>query len=273
MNQDSNPNNISYPRAPYQRPRIFFAIIKVMENSPLPIKNFLLELFFPSFCLGCKKEGALLCEDCKSTLEISEYNYCLCSKPLRLPDGQKTGKCPRCQDKKLSGLFFALPYKEKFLTKKLIYQFKYKPYIKELSKTLAAILTEHLVISHNNAESIWENSVLMPVPLEKSKLKSRGYNQSEELARELSKILQVPLFSENLAKIKKTAPQMELSAKERAENLKGAFSIKNPAEIAGKKIFLIDDVYTTGSTLQECANVLKSAGAKQIWGIVIAREG
>ena len=237
-------------------------------------KNFVLELFFPSFCLGCQKEGAYLCEDCKSTLEISEYNYCLCSKdPIRLPQNSKGGKCSRCQDKKLSGLYFALPYKEKFLTKKLIYQFKYQPYIKGLAKDLAGILMEHFVLTGNTTEQTWENSFLVPVPMEIKKMKDRGYNQAEELAKELSKMLNIPLISNNLVKIKKTLPQMELSAKERQENLKDAFLVMNAEEIKGKKIFLVDDVYTTGSTMEECARVLRSAGAKQVFGIAIAREG
>src|SRR3989344_4917059 len=161
------------------------------------IRDFLSELFFPSFCLGCKKEGTYLCNDCKSTLEISEYNYCLCSNnPLRIaplaedktqgkPFGVTQGKCSRCRDKKLSGLYFALPYKEKFLTKKLIYQFKYEPHIKDLAKNLTEILVEHFVLAKNNTNQIWENGLLIPVPLEKKKLKSRGYNQAEELAKEL----------------------------------------------------------------------------------------
>lgn len=249
-------------------------IFNFHKNLPIKISNFLLELFFPSFCLGCRKEDSFLCNDCKSTLEISEYNYCLCNKnPLRLANNSKSGKCNGCRDKKLSGLYFALPYKEKFLTKKLIYQFKYGPYLKNLAKNLTNILIEHFVLAKNNTEGIWQNGILIPVPLEKKKLKSRGYNQAEELAKELSKILRVPLISNNLVKIRKTMPQMELSAKEREENLKNAFLVKNPAEITGKKIFLVDDVYTTGSTLEECAKTLKESGVKSVWGIVIAREG
>ncbi len=305
-----------------------------MDNLKDKIKHFLLELFFPSFCLGCQKEGTYLCSDCQSILEISEYNYCLCNRnPLRLPPqgkpsttfaeksfsrkddftrtnnlinkkilnakvvlGKLQGKCPRCQDKKLSGLYSALPYKEKFLTRKLIHNFKYEPYIKDLAKILVNILIEHFVLSKNNTEEIWENSILIPIPLEKKKLKSRGYNQAEELAKELSKVLEVPLITDVLIKTTPTLPQMKLSAIQRQENLKNAFSInpvrnkspeaiadvfshrisngvKKPAEIAGKKIFLVDDVYTTGATMEECAKILKKSGAKTVWGIVIAREG
>lgn len=248
-----------------------------MDKSVITLsKNFLLELFFPSFCLGCNKENVLLCGDCRATCEISEYTYCLCNKnPLRLPAQAglpSGGKCQRCQDKKLSGLYFALPYKEKFLTKKLIYHFKYR-HLKTLSKSLAEMLGEHFVVTKNNIEVIWENSILIPVPMEIKKMKHRGYNQAEELAKELASIVKIPVVLGNLTKIRATLPQMELSAKERQENLKNAFFVENPVELNNKKIFLVDDVYTTGSTMEECARVLKDAGVKQVWGIAFAREG
>ena len=243
-----------------------------MDNS----KDFLLNLLFPKFCLGCQKENTYLCDDCRGLLEISEFSYCLCEangKPKRLiTDQLQIGKCSQCKNKELSGLYFALPYKEKQLTKKLIYQFKYKPYLKDLAKTLASILIEHFVISGKNTNEVWENGVLIPIPLDKNKIKIRGYNQSEELAKELSSILQIPVISNNLVKIKETKPQMELKKEEREKNLNGAFQLKNPAELSGKKIFLVDDVYTTGSTMNECARILKKANIKQVWGIALARE-
>ena len=250
-----------------------------MDKIILKSKDFMLNLLFPKFCLGCQKEGTYLCDDCRALLDISEFNYCLCSqKPQRLTQGQTTGKCSRCKDKKLAGLYFALPYKEKTITRKLIYQFKYKPYLKDLAKTLASVLIEHFVLSGKNTNDVWENSVLIPVPLSKNKFKERGYNQSEELAKELSKVLQIPTITDVLIKIKTTKSQMELSKEEREKNLVGAFTIKNSgttgvAPFSDKKIFLVDDVYTTGSTMEECAEVLRQAGAKQVWGIALAREG
>jgi ComF family protein len=255
-----------------------------VDKSKKNIKPFLLDLFFPKFCLGCQKESTYLCDDCRALLDISEFNYCLCEPQgallsSRLPPDSKTGKCSRCSNKKLSGLYFALPYKEKTLTKKLIHQFKYQPYLKDLAKTLASILIEHFVLSGKNTNEIWGNGVLIPVPLDKNKLKIRGYNQSEELAKELSAVLKIPVISDNLIKIKSTKPQMELSKKERERNLEGAFTVK-PAfgpkgypELQRGKVFLVDDVYTTGSTMEECARVLRDAGAKSVWGIAIAREG
>jgi len=239
------------------------------------IKDFLLELFFPIFCLGCQKEGTYLCEDCKATLEISGFQYCLCNKnPLKINlELNKYGKCNRCTNKKLSGLYFALAYKESTLTRKLIHQFKYQPYIKDLAKTLALLLAEHFLISGSNKKDVWQNSVLVPVPLDRKKLKNRGYNQAEELSKELSKILQIPVFSDVLIKTKTTKSQIELSGKEREQNLKNAFMVKNPSAIAQGKVFLVDDVYTTGSTMEECARILKENFTKEIWGITIAREG
>jgi len=237
----------------------------------------LVDLFFPKFCLGCKKEGTFLCNDCRELLEIGEFNYCLCDKPLRLLPNQKNGKCPSCQSKKLSGLYFAVSFKN-VLAKKLIYQFKYEPYLKDLKSTLSGILIEHFIKTKKNTDEIWENSILIPVPIDNKKLKIRGYNQSEELAKELSKTLKIPVVSDVLVKIKKTPPQMELSKQDREKNLLGAFVINKRAGVSDtpalneKKIFLVDDVYTTGSTMEECAKVLKEVGVKQVWGIAIARE-
>lgn len=254
-----------------------------MDNIIPKTKDYFLDLLFPKFCLSCQKEGIYLCDDCRTLLDISEFDYCLCDKnPQRLPGPRGTpsksglpaqaGKCNRCQNKKLSGLYFALPYKEKVLTRKLIYQFKYQPYLKDLAKTLASILIEHFILSGKNTNEIWNNSVLLPIPLDKKKLKIRGYNQSEELAKELSIILQIPIITNNLVKIKNTKPQMELSKEEREKNLENAFEIKNPSELLGKKIFLVDDVYTTGSTMEECTKTLKESGIKNVWGICLARE-
>ena len=238
------------------------------------VKNFLVELMFPSFCLGCRKEGELLCQDCKAILDISEYDYCLCNKdPLRLPAGLNNDKCQRCKSKNLSGLYSALPYNEKALTKRIIHNFKYEPYIKNLSKTISSIILEHFDLTNKNTEDFWQNSVLIPIPMDKNKVKRRGYNQSEEIAKEISKHTQSPVLTDILFKIKPTEPQMKLSKEERENNLKGTFIAKNLEKIKNKKIFLIDDVYTTGSTMEECASVLRTGRTNQIFGIVFAREG
>ena len=232
------------------------------------VKSFLLDLFFPPFCLNCGREGggaSYLCEDCQALLPISEDRYCLCKKPVRM---FKKGKCKRCQPKKLNGLYFSLPY-QNFLVKKLIHQFKYQPYLKELSKNLASLIIKHFQLLDNKPN--FYRFILIPIPLEKKRLKQRGFNQAEEIAKELSYFLKIPLITNCLLKIKATLPQVELSEKEREKNIKGVFLVKNIEKIENQKILLIDDVYTTGSTMEEAARVLKEAGAKEVWGVVVAR--
>lgn len=247
----------------------------------LNIKNFALSLLFPRFCFCCQKEGSYLCEDCLSTIEISEYQYCLCQKPQKIWQG---GKCQRCVSRKLNGLYFAAPYQNS-LVQNLIHSFKYKPFIKELSKPLASLIINHFQLLDNPPDFFYPvksreagakqfngaEFLLLSIPLEKRKLKERGFNQAEELAKELSKSLKIPLLNDVLIKIKETLPQVELSGKKREENIKGVFLVKNTEKIRGRKVLLVDDVYTTGSTMDEGARVLKTAGAKEVWGVVVAR--
>lgn len=145
--------------------------------------------------------------------------------------------------------------------------------MRQLAPTLARIIVEHLLLARNNAEELWHNSIIIPVPMEITKMKKRGYNQAAELAQHLGLFVQTPFAQDVLMKIKKTPDQKKLSKEERQKNLAGAFIIKNNASIAGKKVFLVDDVYTTGSTMEACATVLLGSGATQVWGIAFAREG
>jgi len=212
-------------------------------------KNSLLEIFFPKFCFGCQKEGAYLCPDCKSILEISGFHQ-------------------RFQTKHLSDLYFATEYKNP-LIKNLIQRFKYEPFVKELFIPLSSLIIDHFQLFDN--PPLFSNGMLIPVPLEKRKLKWRGFNQSEEIGKEISKFLKIPQINDVLIRKKETLPQVELNEKEREKNILDAFVCENKEKIQGKKILLVDDVYTTGSTMKEAAKTLKEAGAKEIIGIVIAR--
>jgi ComF family protein len=215
----------------------------------MKIKEFILDLIFPKFCLGCKKEGSFLCEDCFSILDISTNHQ-------------------RFKGKNLTDLYFPVNY-ENFLVKKLIQNFKYPPLIKELKKELALIIISHLLLL--DKKPYFSDFILVPIPLSKKKLRWRGFNQAEEIARELANFLKIPLISDCLVKLKETKDQVELSEKERRENVKGVFFVKNKEEIFGRNILLVDDVFTTGATMEEAARVLKEAGAEKIVGIVIAK--
>jgi ComF family protein len=234
------------------------------------IKNQILDLLFPQFCLRCNKEGFLVCPDCVSLIELNPFQYCpFCPVPNRVI---QNGKCQSHQNFKLNGLFSACDYKNP-LAKKMLFLFKYEPYIKNLGLPLASLIISHFALAEKQA--VFENpkAVFMPVPLFKRKEKMRGYNQSAVIAKILSAYYQLPFQKNNLIKIKNTKSQTEFSKQEREQNIADAFSIKNPDLISGKTIFLVDDVFTTGSTLEECAKTLKATGAKKVYGIVVAREG
>lgn len=230
------------------------------------IKEFILDLLFPCFCINCGREGSYLCQDCQSLAEISQYQYCpFCFSPRIVLDGRT---CPSCRrTKTLSGLYCAASYNN-FIVKKLINQFKYA-YVKELSRPLAYLITAHLL--NLNRSPDFNNFILIPVPLHKKKLKQRGFNQAEEIGKELSGALEIPIFKNVLLKTKQTPAQVDLEKEQREENIKGVFICQKPELIQRRKILLIDDVFTTGSTMEECARLLKEAGAKEIWGIVVAR--
>ncbi|MCK5236976.1 MAG: ComF family protein [Deltaproteobacteria bacterium] len=150
--------------------------------------------------------------------------------------------------------------------RKAITRFKYHNQT-EFSLPLA-LLTQSLVSSLANASA---DVIIMPVPLHKRRLKKRGFNQSLMLARRLSKSLSLSLDYKTLMRVRDTTPQVELTPKERVENVKNAFGVTNAAAIKDKKIIIIDDVYTTGATLSESAKELMSAGASDVIAVTVAR--
>jgi len=219
------------------------------ENHYTMIKKLFLDLLFPKFCFLCGRESSYLCEDCQSIIEVLQSHQ------------NSSGKY-------LQDLYWATPY-EGNLIKKLIYNFKYEPFIKELSQSFSLLIINHFQLIEKHPD--FSDFLLIPVPLHKKKLRWRGFNQAEEITKELSGLLEIPWIRDCLVKIKETPPQIELSEKAREKNILRAFLVKDKGLIQGRKILLVDDIYTTGSTMEECARVLKEAGVKEIIGVVIAR--
>lgn len=230
-------------------------------------KKFFLDLLFPIFCLGCHKEETWLCQSCFSKIK---------------PDKNQT--CPKCQRKtvsgrlckvcsaafKLEGVVIASSYKNELL-KSAIHVFKYR-FAKELVVPLSQLLIHAL---ENNfsflAKAPWlKNTILVPIPLHKRRFNWRGFNQAELLARSVGKKFGLPVLR-LLKKIKNTTPQTQLNILERHENIKGAFLCKNGDLIFNKTVILVDDVFTTGATLEECAKTLLPFKPKEIWGLVLAK--
>jgi len=217
------------------------------------------DLIFPKRCINCKKEGQYLCEDCLSLIEINPFNYCLCEKL------ERRNKCEACKNKNLDRILSATAFKG--IAKEAIHKLKYG-HLEELSLPLTLLILNYL---QNIDCQINNDFIVIPIPMHPKKKRRRGFNQSEEMAKIISKSTGIPL-STTLIKIKETKPQMELNRIERIENIKNCFIVRDKKEIENKTILLLDDVYTTGSTMEECAKILKENNAKEVWGLTIARE-
>jgi ComF family protein len=146
-----------------------------------------------------------------------------------------------------------------------IHQLKYQNF-KAISSCLAALLADYLLLHPLPGEA------LIPVPLHPRRLKERGYNQSALLAKELSKLVNLPVITDCLIRVKEAKPQVStVTVKERRKNVTNAF-ICHDGRTSGKQIILIDDVCTSGATLESCATALKSKGAISVWGLSLAME-
>ena len=216
------------------------------------IKNFFLDLLFPVYCLGCNQKKSFICQKCIDKI------------PLCSP-GFYHGK-----SYSLDKLLIAVNYHHP-LIKKAIHRFKYFPYIHSLAKNLAALLIKLVKNSPQTISYLSKNNfVLIPVPLASRKLAQRGFNQAEALAKELSQKFNWPLNAKLLKKTKNTRSQTKLNYKERKRNIKNVFTVLDTE--CPKNIILVDDIFTTGVTLQETAKTLRRAGAKKIWAIVLAKS-
>lgn len=232
----------------------------------------LLDLIFPKRCVSCGKGGQYVCANCFTYISFDVKKLCLvCDKPT-----YNSLTHPRCKNRYIiDGCFSAISYNK--IAKKLVYSFKYKPYLLDLKTFLSELFVESIIQNEEFMKLIANGKWLMvPIPLSSSKLRKRGYNQAEILAKALSKKLKIP--NQNILKrTKETQSQFELKRRERQENIKGAFELKKyPSASSGFRkncsIFLVDDVVTTGSTLKEAANILKRAGAIKVFGLTLARD-
>lgn len=233
------------------------------------IKDFFLDLIFPKICLGCAREGFYLCENCLDKIPLTDKLACpSCDK---ITFYGRT--CEDCRRKTyLTGLIYAASYKNPIINQ-AIRLLKYK-YVKELSEVLAKIMLKFIKNSGflvNNFTDELISFLIVPLPLHRKKFLSRGFNQSELLAQKLAEEFDLELRTDLLIKTKNTRSQTDLKEEKRRINVQDAFGVKNKKEIKDKIILLIDDVITTGSTLNEAAKTLKRAGAKEIWGLTIAK--
>lgn len=225
----------------------------------------LLDIIYPIRCPICTEivvpKGDRICPSCKEKLPYIKEPRCMkCSKPIEQEDEEYCSDCHRRNYHYEKG--YALwVYND--VMKQSIANFKYHS-----KKEYAKFYVEEILKGYGDRIKSFNPDVIVPVPIHKSKLLERGYNQADILARGIAKGLGYPVLSELLIRNKKTIPQKKLSDKERLLNLQEAFQYNPQAERFSykgiTKVLLVDDIYTTGSTIEACTNVLKDHGVQEI---------
>jgi ComF family protein len=228
-------------------------------------------LLFPSSCRICEtlleKTGErIVCGKCLAKLKGADSPFCLCCGRFYDGAGEShlCGDCLRSRPpytRHRSGARYA------GVVKDLILLYKYRGY-EVLSRVLADFVSQCL----DREDDLWSGvQAVVPVPLHPAKEKSRGFNQAVLLAKALARRRDIPLLEGRLVKVRPTAAQTSLQAGERETNLRGAFRVRKAAGLRGKIVLLVDDVYTTGSTIRECSLALKKAGVKEVRAVTVAR--
>lgn len=173
--------------------------------------------------------------------------------------------CPSCRQRQTEIDGIRSPFRFDEVVRKAIHQLKYQN-LKAISHCLAKLLADYLRLNPLPGE------VLVPVPLHPQRLRERGYNQSSLLTRELGKLTNLWVVEDCLIRVKQAQPQVRAAGlEERRRNVADAFVCQND-KLSGKQVILIDDVCTSGATLESCATALKNKGALLVWGLTLARE-
>lgn len=140
-------------------------------------------------------------------------------------------------------------------------------------KMFAEFITKNIIFSNKRAFQIIKSyDIIIPVPISKKRLKQRGYNQSQLIAKQLANAMEIQLIEHCLVKNKNIIAQSKLNKEQREENIKGVYGIKNKEKLHGKKVLLFDDIYTTGSTANECCKIIKEAKPNKIGVMTIAKD-
>ena len=211
----------------------------------------LIDIVFPPCCLICGKQGyKLWCNECKSRI-----------------------------NKKITFKLELIDNKNYYF-KKHLYIFVYKDEIRNLildykfnDKSYLYKIFSEIIVKNKKIFGILEKyDIIIPVPIHKKRRKQRGYNQTELIAKEISKNIQIKYEKNCLIKYINTEQQSKLNREQRKQNLKNAYKITNKEKIQNRKIILFDDIYTTGSTANECCKILKQNGAQEILVFTIAKD-
>lgn len=227
-----------------------------------------IEMLFPELCFGCGNKRGYPCEMCYEKIVPLIRQYC----PYCRLKSLNGSVCADCRGKKrlLRGLYICADYKESQVLQRAIHACKYKKkrrLMEVISGRLGSFIDARGLLAGMGEVSSWS---CVPVPLARERLRERGFNQAEDLARIIASQLSLPLVTTVLRRRRNTPPQAKLRRRERLQNMQGAFHCLSPPP---KRVLLIDDVATTLATLESCAQALLDSGTQSVYGLVLARSG
>lgn len=219
-----------------------------LKNALIFLLNKIINELYPKQCIICGKlYSDEICNKCYKTLEI-------------------LAKSQKYENKSFSKHIYLFKYEGKIRKLIIDYKFNDKAY---LSNFFAKIIIKNEKI----CRKIKSYDIIIPVPIHKKRKNERGYNQSERIAKKIAKnINELELVTDCLIKQKNTVAQSTLTKQQRKQNVKQVYKIGNKEKIQNKKIILLDDIYTTGATAEECSKILKQNGAKEILVLTIAKD-
>jgi ComF family protein len=221
--------------------------------------SWFIDLLFPPRCGGCQVAGSLWCEACRADVKPIEPPWCeKCGAPF-----VAARLCSNCRTYPLQIEQIRSVALFEGVLRQAIHRFKYER-LSSMAEPFGEMLADFWRAEQLAAD--W----LIPVPLHSSRERDRGYNQSELLARQLARRVNVPLSGRGLRRTRATAVQMTLNAAQRRENVAGAFECVEP-RVRGARVVIVDDVGTTGATLDACAQAVLKAGAAAVMGLTLAR--
>ena len=229
------------------------------------ILNWIKDMIYPKSCPMCDvvlKRDELICKRCNKKLKyIVEPKCKKCGRGLDDVRKEYCGDCGRGLHVYDSGIA-AFVYDD--MVSHSIYRFKYHN-----RRTYAEFYGAAIAYKYREQIRRWDADVIIPVPIYKKKLKKRGFNQAALIGRELGKKLCIPVDEKYLSRVVNTKPQKEMSGLDRKKNVEKAFKIVENV-VKYKKIILVDDIYTTGSTIDACARVLLAAGVEEIYFVSLS---
>jgi len=217
----------------------------------------LADLFYPQYCVSCGRRASdVLCRDCAGSLPRIEGPVCgRCGAPTAF----EAYGCDECRTRDFAFEAARAPLRYEGAGKEVVHALKYRGYTRVVGKVAAPLMV--------GALDGWRSDVVVAVPLHRSRLAKRGFNQAELLARGIAGRVGTP-YVDALRAARKTRDQVTLTAAGRRENVRGAYLAKTPVSGA---VLLVDDVYTTGATSSECAAALLRAGAREVRVVTLCR--